>query len=655
MRRSSRAANIDDALRRAPTCALTVFSLLASDAYAKEPTFFDQITGWFNPDKAHPDTSVPDATPYTVTFQIADGERSVRSAVTNASNLESLKGQAPAGTAGLIRRAFADRDRILAALYSEGRYGGTVTITVAGRSPDDPTAYDAVNAARRTGPVPVKVLVEPGPVFKFGAVHVLNATGRRPLPDVPTPKQTRVVTGEVARETDIAGAERVIVDSLRASGHPFARIAAKDVVANHADKTVDVTFLVQEGPVATFGTFTVSGTQRLKPGTVEERINIRPGEPYSPERLAKLRKRLAEYEAIASVRLREADTLDANGQLPISVEVAEREPRYLGFGARYSTTDGSVVNGYWGHRNLFGGGETLRFDAQVSWFGQAPNSVPNADPFGYRVAASFLAPSFYTPADDLVAQAAVQREVTNAYVRDAGSFLGGVRRRFNDQLTMQVNLDLEQSRVQDFSGTNDYFVAGIPVEALYDTTDDRFDPATGVRVNAAVEPFAYLGNSGAGPVMMKGFASAYHTLDEAKRFILAGRAAAGSIVGADLFDIPPQRRFYVGGGGSLRGFNYQSASPRNAAGNIIGGMSFFTASAEMRVKITDTIGIVPFFDMGAAFASETPDFSGLRYSAGIGLRYYTPIGPVRLDFAVPINPQQGDSGYGIYVSLGQSF
>jgi translocation and assembly module TamA len=155
--------------------------------------------------------------------------------------------------------------------------------------------------------------------------------------------------------------------------------------------------------------------------------------------------------------------------------------------------------------------------------------------------------------------------------------------------------------------------------------------------------------------MMKGFVSAYHALDEDKRFIFAGKAAAGSIYGADLFDVPPQRRFYVGGGGSLRGFDYQSASPRNAAGKIIGGMSFFTASAETRVKITDTIGIVPFVDMGAAFASETPDFHGLRYSAGIGLRYYTAIGPVRLDFAVPINPQEGDSRYGIYVSLGQSF
>ena len=552
-------------LRRVCICAVVASPLLASDAHANEPTFFDRVIAWFNPDMGPPDTSVPNATPYTVTFEITGAERSVRSAVIDASNLERLKRQAPAGAAGLIRRAFADRDRILAALYTEARYGGTVTIIVAGRSPDDATAYEAVNAARRTGPVPVKVLVEPGPAFKFGAVHVLDATGRRPLPDAPTPKQMRVVEGEVARATDIAGAERVIVETLRGSGHPFARIAAKDVVANHATRTLDVTFLVQEGPVATFGTVTVSGTQRLKRNSIEGRIDIRPGEPYSPERLAKLRKRLTQYEAIASVRLREADKLDANGQLPISVEVTEREPRYLGFGANYSTTDGSVVKTYWGHRNLFGGGETLRLDAQVSWFGQAPDAVPDVDPFGYKVAATFLMPSIYSPADDLVAQTTVQREVTNAYVRDAGNFLGGVRRRFNDQLTMQVSTDLEQSRVQDWSGTNDYFVAGIPVDAAYDSTDNRLDPLIGVRINATVEPFARLGNSGAGPLMMRGVASTYHALDEDKHFILAGKAAAGSIVGADLFDVPPQRRFYVGGGGSLRGFNYQSEPARGGA------------------------------------------------------------------------------------------
>ena len=629
--------------------------LLASDAHADEPAFFERVTGWFNPDKGPADTSAPDAAPYTVTFEVAGTEGAVRSAVTDASNLESLKRQAPAGAAGLIRRAIADRERILVALYTEARYGGRVTIKVAGRAPDDPMAFEAVTTARRAGPVPVTVLVEPGPVFKFGTVHVLDAAGRRPLPNAPTPKQLRLVTGEAARATDIASAERIIVNSFRDSGHPFARIVSKDVVADHVTKTLDVTFVVQAGPAATFGTFTVSGTQRLKPGFVEERINIQPGEPYSPKRLAKLRKRLTEYEAIASVRLREADQLDANGQVPIYVEVTERDPRYVGFGAKYSTTEGSVGNVFWGHRNLFGGGETLRLDAQVSWFGSKPEAVPDADPFGYKVSTTFVKPGIYTPADDLVVQGAVLREVTNAYVRDAVTFLGGVRHRFSDELTVQVSLDLEQSRVQDAIGTKDYSIAGIPVDVAYDTTDNPFDPSRGIRFNGTFEPFAYLGDSGAGPFMMKGALSGYRALDEDNRFILAGRVAAGSIVGANLFDIPAQRRFYVGGGGSLRGFDYQSASPRNAQGDIIGGLSFFTASAEARIKITDMIGLVPFFDMGAAFASETPDFDNLRYSAGIGLRYYTALGPIRFDFAVPLNPQDGDSHYGFNISLGQAF
>ncbi|MDQ8728414.1 autotransporter assembly complex family protein [Bradyrhizobium sp. LHD-71] len=652
--RRSRVANLSVAAK-AGARIVAALVLACSHAHADESSFLDRVTGWFNPDRTPGEPSTPETTPYKITFDVAGGERSIRSAITDASNLESLKRQAPGSVAGLMRRAVVDRDRIVAALYAEGRYGGTVTIKVAGHSPDDPAAFDAVNVARQAGPVPVTVAVDPGPVFKFGSVRVLDAAGRWPVPEAPRPTQMRLVTGEIARASDIAGAERVIVKALRDRGKPFAHIAAKDVVADHATKTLNVTFLVHEGPVATFGTFTVSGAQRLKPGFIEERVGIRPGEPYSPERLAKLRKRLSEYEGIASVRIRQADALDTNGQLPIYIDVTERDPRYFGGGAKYSSTEGSVVNAYWGHRNLFGGGETLRLDAQVSWFGRTPDAVPDANPFGYRAAATFLKPGIFTPADDLIVQTAVLREVTDAYVRDAVTFLGGVRHRFSDQLSVQVGLDLEQSHLQDWSGSNDYFIAGIPVDVAYDTTDSPFDPSRGIRLNATIEPFAYLGNSGAGPLMMKAAFSAYHAFDEDKRYILAGRVAAGSIVGADLLDIPPQRRFYVGGGGSLRGFNYQSASPRDAFGRIIGGMSFVSASAEMRVKVTDTIGIVPFVDAGAAFASEVPDFDGLRYSAGIGLRYYTALGPIRLDFAVPLNRQKDDARYGIYVSLGQAF
>ena len=150
--------------------------------------------------------------------------------------------------------------------------------------------------------------------------------------------------------------------------------------------------------------------------------------------------------------------------------------------------------------------------------------------------------------------------------------------------------------------------------------------------------------------------SGYKSLDADDRYILAARIAAGSIMGAELFDVPPQRRFYVGGGGTLRGFNYQSQSPHNEEGDIVGGLPYVAASAEARIKITDTIGLVPFVDAGAASAGTTPEFNDIGVGVGLGLRYYTAIGPVRLDVAVPVaNESDDQAGYGVYLSLGQAF
>ncbi|HSI40027.1 MAG TPA: autotransporter assembly complex family protein [Xanthobacteraceae bacterium] len=626
-------------------------------ALADDQTFFEKITSWFDPSSTAASTPAIDAVPYALTLDVKGGDSAVRSAVADASNLETLKRSPPSGAAGLVRRAMSDQERIVAALYGVARYGGTVRITVAGQSPDSPGVFDAIERQRSSGPVPVPVRVEvdPGPEFRFGAVRILDARTRAPLADLPSDRALGLISGEPALASAVSTAEQVIIRDLRDRGYALAKIASKDIVADHARSKLDVTLMVDPGRLAKFGRFIVSGAESLPPGFVEDRVLIEPGEPYSPERLARLRRRLGTYEALGGVRIREGDALDANGQLPIYVDVSERPPRYFGFSANYSSTDGSAINAYWGHRNLFGGGETLRLDSSVSWFGQQPESVPDADPFGYRLAATFTKPGIITARDDLTVQAAVFRSVTNAYVEEAVTLLAGIRHRFSDELTVQVGIDIEQGRIEDAQGTSDASVAGVPIDVAYDSTDSLLDPSRGIRATATVEPFAYLGDAGAGPLMMRGALSAYRAFDEDKRYILAGRIGAGSLFGATVYDVPAPRRFYVGGGSSLRGYDYQSVSPRDAEGNIIGGLSYFEASAELRIRVTDTIGIVPFVDMGAAFADEVPDFDGLKYSAGIGLRYYTAIGPLRLDLAFPLNPGPYDGDYGIYVSLGQAF
>jgi translocation and assembly module TamA len=620
---------------------------------AESRSVLDGLFSWFGGEEA--DEPVADALTYRVSIKTDNADSDLKSAIEDGSNLVTLQDKSAPGAAGLVQRALSDYEGITAILYANGYYAGEIRVRIAGVAVDDMQVFDAAEKARRKGPVPVEITVDVGPQFRFGKIRILDANSRRPMPDLPDFEDSGLIEGEVALSPAIAGAERIIVKDLRDKSHPFARIASKDVAADHATLRLDVTLLVDQGPIAGFGRFQVSGTEGLDPEFVQSRIDIEEGEPYSPKRLEKLRKRLTSYPIIGGIRLKEADRLSSSGLLPVDVEVSERKPRYLGFGTKYSSTEGTAANAYWGHRNLFGEAETLRVDGQVSWFGGEPDAVPDADPFGYALRVSFGKPGIFSVDDDLITEAATLREVTDAYVRDAVTLTAGVRHRFDDYFSLQVGVDFEQAYVEDTFGDRADFVAGIPIDAIYDSTDSLLDPTEGIRASARVEPFVFLGEAGAGPVLAKGSLSAYQALDERDRFIIAGRVAGGSLIGADVTDVPPARRFYAGGGGSIRGYEYQSVSPRDGKGDLIGGLSYFEASAELRIKVTDTIGIVPFFDMGAAFEDEFPDFSGLHYAAGLGLRYYTSIGPIRLDAAIPLNPRDDDDGYGIYVSIGQAF
>ena len=620
---------------------------------AEGPSLIDRIRGVFGQTKSEP---VFDAVPYAVTIDVVDAGRSLRRTIIGASGLQNLRRSPPSGAAGVLRRARSDIDLITAALYSEGYYAGQIAITVAGVPVESDGALAAIEAARPAGPIPITVTVTPGPIFTFGAVRLLDADKQKPIADVPTLRELGIIPGRTAQSTAILAAESRITAFYRDRGFAFAKIVDKDVVADHAGHVVDVDFYVATGSPTTFGAVTVTGTDRLKKSFVEDRVRIIPGEMFSQKRLADTRRSLLKYDAISGVRIVEGEKPDAKGRVPIDIEVTERKPRFVGFGAKYATTDGASINAFWGHRNLFGGAETLRLDGQVSWYGNVPDAVPDANPLGYRFTASFTKPGILTTADDLAAEAAVLREVTDAYVREAITFNASIKRTISDQLSVQAGIDLEASNVQDSTGTNKYNIAGIPIQATYDTTDNPLDPSRGIRASGTVEPFVYLGDAGAGPMMLQGQLSAYHAFDEDKRYIVAGRIAAGSLFGTELLNVPPQRRFYVGGGGTLRGFDYQSQSPHNEQGDIIGGLSYVAASLEGRIKITDTIGIVPFVDVGAASAGSAPEFGDLGVGAGLGLRYYTGVGPVRLDVAVPVaNKGPNQAGYGVYLSLGQSF
>jgi translocation and assembly module TamA len=231
-----------------------------------------------------------------------------------------------------------------------------------------------------------------------------------------------------------------------------------------------------------------------------------------------------------------------------------------------------------------------------------------------------------------------------------------LRHRFNQNFWVQAGLEAQKGDATDALGTVNYTLVGVPVSANFDTTDSKLDPTRGVRVNVSAVGFGTFLGSSLDLVQAKAGASAYYSIDADSRYVLAGRVAAGAMGGPQLDEIPANWRFYAGGGGSVRGYAYNELGPTVFWGAVVGGKSLFDASAELRVKVTDTIGVVPFFDIGNAFASNFPNFDQhLFTAAGLGLRYYTSVGPIRLDVAFPLERHAGTGPVAVYVSIGQSF
>ena len=586
---------------------------------------------------------------YAVSVAVADVSGLEKSIEAN-SLLVELK-EIPARTPGeLIGRATADLTRVVAVLYANGYYGGTVVIRAAGVSVAEAAVEAAIARAAPAGPVPVEIAVAPGPPFTFGRIAYRGLAEGGPVLD---PARLRLKPGDPARSDVVLAEEERIVRQLNEQGYPLARIADREVVADHRTFTLDVTFHILTDRPAVLGETTVEGAPNVDPEFLRWLAPYRPGEPYDPRTLERYRDRLRRISILSSVSVRAGNRIDASGAIPVIVEVSERKPRVIGAGGFWSTDEGASVNAYWAHRNLFGRGEELRFEGEVARI--FATAFQNVD---LRFVTRFTKPGVLTPADDLILSMTLIRESPAAYMRQAFNIDARIRRAVSPRLSVDGGIEFEASRVNYASPATpdaNYLLIGIPLVASYDATDDRLDPTRGYRASLAAEPMADLNADGRMFAIVKATGSAYRALDSERRYILAGRLAAGSIVGAGIAAIPGDRRFYAGGGGSVRGFAFQSASPTDGAG-IIGGLSLFEASAEMRIRINDTLGVVPFVDAGRAFAAAFPDFSQpLKVGAGIGLRYLTPIGPIRVDVAVPVNPSPGDPRFGVYIGLGQAF
>jgi translocation and assembly module TamA len=588
----------------------------------------------------------PGALAYTVAFKISPADDTLEKALRSASILHFLRPKGAADSAALLVRAEADVPRLVAALYADGRYGGIVRITIAGRPLDSIAPGTRFGSAGTA--IPVVVAVDPGRRFVFGEVLI-----NQPAPAgnglTTDPVDVDLVRGEAAGSGKILAAEEKLVDGWRRRGHPFAKVSSRDVVADHATGRVDVALTVNPGPDADFGDVAVEGTARVDTQFVRDQTAIRTGSRYTPVAIDDAGERLRRLGVFDSVRVNEATKKDRAGRLPVTVTVSERKPRFIGATASWSSIDGAELEAYWGHRNLFGQAERLRIGFAVSQI-----DTLSVGDLTYRAEASFLKPGVIDIDTDLFADVTLLREHPDPYLSESATAKAGLTHRYSKTLSGSLGVEVSLSTVDDAFGTNDYVLVGLPGTITYDSRDNPLDATRGIRAHMLVEPFYETERSNAF-VLSRGDLSGYRSLDEAGRIVAAARLSAASFVGADLEDIPANRRFFGGGGGSIRGYAYRNVGPRRG-GEVVGGRSMVETSAELRYRVNDTFGVVPFIDAGAVSTELYPGSdTKIKVGVGIGLRYYTILGPIRFDFAIPLDPESGDGDFAIYAGLGQVF
>ncbi len=570
------------------------------------------------------------------------------SAIEAVSQLIRLRESAPTDAYGLLARARADLPRLMEALRAEGFWGGEVRIEIADQDVSTPGASPA--AAAGEAPLPVRVILNTGERYRIGQILIRAEPADSAAMVEQAATELRLAEGDPARPADILAAEEALLLALRRAGYPLASIAGREAMVDHDSKTMEITWRIAPGPPANFGLPSVAGTTRTNPALLERLAARRlEDQPYSPERLERARRAMMGLGVFNFVRVTETPPLDAAGRLPVHFRVQERPRHAVGGRFGYETNYGLTASAYWEDRNLFGGAERLRLEGEIARIGE--KGIEDAT---YRAFATLRTPEFLGRDLQSVSQIGAVREKLRAYDREAVLASFTLEHRLSETMAISAGPNYEEGRIGRDGDMEAYRLFGVMGTFRYDNTTNPLDPRQGQRFSFSATPY-YSALDANYFTRLLAFGSSYFDVTGDGWSVLALRAALGSAPGAARDEITLDKRFYAGGGGSVRGYTYQSIGPRDAANRPLGGASLVEASAEWRQRVTQNWGIAAFLDAGGVGEEAKPDFSRLRAGTGLGLRYLTAIGPIRFDVGVPLDRQKDDPSFAIYIGFGQAF
>lgn len=588
---------------------------------------------------------------YKVNFA-ATGNSGLDAAILGTSQLQSLREKGPVAPFVLVGRAHQDVERLQVALRGYGYYEGKVAITIAGHALDDPDLVDQIGALPKSESADIQVGFEVGSPYRLRKIAVEG--------DVPDELHGKlgIATGDVAVASKVLNAQLRLRTALGEDGYPLASVEAPVAVADAQAHVLDVTIAAHAGPRAEIGEIRLNGLGQVNEDFVRRRLLVHSGERFSSSRIEKARLDLLGLGVFSGVTVQNGEQLDAQGRIPLIFEMQERPRHGVGLGAAYSTDLGGSAKVTWSHRNLLGNAEQLNLAAAVTGLGGTAS-----EGLGYNVTAQLIKPDFGQRDQSLAINVGALDQKLEAY--DQNALMTGVslNRKFSDHWSAGVGVSAEREHILQEGVTRDYTLLGLPVSAQFNSTggiNPLDDSLHGVRATLSVTPTESFGPNNATFVILQGNASTYFDLASLAwtptgRSVIALRGLMGSAIGASPFSLPPDQRFYGGGSTTVRGFRFQSIGPEFPDQKPIGGTSIDSGTIEFRQRFMGDFGLAAFVDAGQLGTTSVPFETKVYVGAGLGMRYYTPIGAIRVDVAVPVNKQPGSDSFEVYIGLGQAF
>jgi translocation and assembly module TamA len=622
---------------------------------------------------------------------ISTGNGAMDGTLRATSDLVSLRSSAPVSPYGLIARARSDIDRLKTVLESFGYYDSKVTMKIDGLALNDPGLADELAGLPKKHDARVQASFTLGPLY-----HLRNVSIDGALPPG-LEGAFNLKSGAPAVAADVLGAGARLLAALEERGYAFAKVDPPVAYEDQVEPLLDVSFHVETGSRVNIGEVHFRGLKRVHEKILRRRLLLHTGELFKSSAVERARTDLLSLGVFAAINVQIGSAVDETGGVPITFQMRERLRHAFGINAAYSTDLGGSGGISWANRNVFGNAEQLNITTSVTGLGGSATTG-----LGYDATVKYILPDFGHRDQSLQFAVGALRQSLEAYDQTALTAGVTLTRKLNRRWTASIGVTTTEERINqivcvvpqpkgfvssasappcvsappcDTANPNStecppfvdrnlfyYTLVALPLTLSYDSTDlasPLDDPTHGVRGSVTLQPTRSLGHTDTDFLITTIKAAAYFDLDhllptQPGRSVIAVRALAGVAEGASEFSLPPDQRFYGGGSGSIRGYPYQGVGPYFTGTTYPIGAT--TLSAGGLERFGQNFGAAFFVDGGQVGNKISLSPTDLFFGVGTGVRYYTPIGPIRLDVAVPLKRYDSDpSPFQIYIGLGQAF